>query len=92
MNSAIREKEEAFDRLFLIACFFLLIGGIVMLASASMPLSMKEVEYPYDYVNKQLFAISLGLFGGLIAFLIPTQFWERLGILLPLLSLFLFEI
>ena len=89
MNSAIREKEEAFDRLFLIACFFLLIGGIVMLASASMPLSMKEVEYPYDYVNKQLFAISLGLFGGLIAFLIPTQFWERLGILLPLLSLFL---
>lgn len=89
MNSAIREKEEAFDRLFLIACFFLLIGGIVMLASASMPLSMKEVGYPYDYVNKQLFAISLGLFGGLIAFLIPTQFWERLGILLPLLSLFL---
>ena len=89
MNSAIREKEEAFDRLFLIACFFLLIGGIVMLASASMPLSMKEVGYPYDYVNKQLLAISLGLFGGLIAFLIPTQFWERLGILLPLLSLFL---
>ena len=89
MNSAIREKEEAFDRLFLIACFFLLIGGIVMLASASMPLSMKEEGYPYEYVNRQLLAISLGLIGGLIAFLIPTQFWERLGIFLPLMALLL---
>ena len=63
-----RESTEAFDRLFLLATAFLIIGGIVILASASMPLSMKEEGYPYEYVNKQLFAISLGLIGGSVAF------------------------
>ena len=84
-----RESIEAFDRLFLLATAFLIIGGIVILASASMPLSMKEEGYPYEYVNIQLLAISLGLIGGLIAFSIPTQFWERLGIFLPLMALLL---
>ena len=89
MGITSRESIEAFDRLFLLATAFLIIGGIVILASASMPLSMKEEGYPYEYVNKQLRAISLGSIGGLIAFLIPTQFWERLGIFLPLMALLL---
>ena len=89
MEIISRESTEAFDRLFLLATAFLIIGGIVILASASMPLSMKEEGYPYEYVNRQLLAISLGLIGGLIAFLVPTQFWERLGIFLPLMALLL---
>ena len=89
MDVTSRESTEAFDRLFLLATAFLIIGGIVILASASMPLSMKEEGYPYEYVNKQLRAISLGSIGGLIVFLIPTQFWERLGIFLPLMALLL---
>ena len=60
MDITSRESSEAFDRLFILATAFLIIGGIVILASASMPLSMKEEGYPYEYVNKQLFAISLG--------------------------------
>ena len=89
MNIATRGSNDAFDRLFLIACAFLIIGGIVMLASASMPISMKHFGSPYGYVNKQLFSIGLGLAGGLFIFVIPTQFWEKLGIFLPLLSLIL---
>ena len=89
MDITSRESSEAFDRLFILATAFLIIGGIVILASASMPLSMKEEGFPYEYVNKQLIAITLGLFGGLIAFLIPTQFWEKLGIVLPLMALVL---
>ena len=89
MDITSRESSEAFDRLFILATAFLIIGGIVILASASMPLSMKEEGYPYEYVNKQLIAISLGLFGGLIVFLIPTQFWEKLGIFLPLIAMLL---
>jgi len=53
MGVTSRESTEAFDRLFLLATAFLIIGGIVILASASMPLSMKEEGYPYEYVNKQ---------------------------------------
>ena len=77
MNIATRGSNDAFDRLFLIACAFLVIGGIVMLASASMPISMKHFGSPYGYVNKQLFSIGLGLAGGLFIFVIPTQFWEK---------------
>ena len=89
MNISTRESNEAFDQLFLIACIFLVIGGILMLASASMPISMKHFGSPYGYVNKQLFSIGLGLVGGLLIFIIPTQFWEKLGIFLPLISLIL---
>ncbi|HJL79949.1 MAG TPA: FtsW/RodA/SpoVE family cell cycle protein, partial [Gammaproteobacteria bacterium] len=89
MSTATGESNEAFDRLFLIACAFLIIGGIVMLASASMPISMKHFGSPFGYVNKQLFSIGLGLIGGLFIFVIPTQFWEKLGIFLPLISLIL---
>ncbi|GIS40644.1 MAG: hypothetical protein Ct9H90mP13_04900 [Pseudomonadota bacterium] len=45
-----------------------------MLASASMPISMKHFGSPYGYVNKQLFSIGLGLAGGLFIFVIPTKF------------------
>ena len=68
----MRESNEAFDQLFVIASIFLVIGGIVMLASASMPISMKHFGSPYGYVNKQLFSIGLGLVGGLFIFIIPT--------------------
>ena len=51
MGITSRESIEAFDRLFLLATAFLIIGGIVILASASMPLSMKEEGYPYEYVK-----------------------------------------
>ena len=89
MNTSMRESNEAFDQLFVIASIFLVIGGIVMLASASMPISMKHFGSPFGYVNKQLFSIGLGLVGGLFIFVIPTQFWEKLGIFLPLISLIL---
>ena len=87
MNIATRGSNDAFDRLFLIACAFLVIGGIVMLASSiDANFHLLHFGSPYGYVNKQLFSIGLGLAGGLFIFVIPTQFWEKLNIFATLVS------
>ena len=76
MNTTMRESNEAFDQLFLIACIFLIMGGIVMFASASMPISMKHFGSLW-YVNKQLFSIGLGLVGGLFIFVYQLNFGKN---------------
>jgi len=58
-----------------------------MLASASMPIAVKNLGDPYGYVYKQLFSIGLGLSAGFIAFLIPSRVWEKVGILLPIIAI-----
>ena len=80
------------DHLFVMATTILLIGGLVMLASASMPIAVKNLGDPYGYVYKQLFSIGLGLSAGLVTFLIPSRFWEKFGILLPILAIALLAI
>ncbi len=80
------------DHLFVISTTFLLIGGLVMLASASMPIAVKNLGDPYGYVYKQLFSITLGLSAGLVAFLMPSRIWEKFGILLPILAIVLLTI
>ena len=77
------------DNLFVISTIFLLVGGLVMLASVSMPIAVKNLGDPYGYVYKQLTSIALGLSAGLVAFLIPSRIWEKFGILLPILAIVL---
>ena len=80
------------DHLFVIVTVVLLIGGLVMLASASMPIAVKNLGDPYGYVYKQIFSIGLGLSAGFITFLIPSRMWEKFGILLPILAIGLLTI
>ena len=80
------------DHLFIIVTVVLLIGGLVMLASASMPIAVKNLGDPYGYVYKQIFSIGLGLSAGFITFLIPSRMWEKFGILLPILAIGLLTI
>lgn len=80
---------EGLDKFFLIAIIFLLFGGILMLASASMPIADRDLGEPYGYVYKQSFAILLGLLSGLIFFYIPSFLLEKLGIILPIIAIFL---
>ncbi|MDC0586519.1 putative lipid II flippase FtsW [Gammaproteobacteria bacterium] len=80
---------EGIDKFFLIAIIFLVFAGIMMLASASMPIADRDLGDPYGYVSKQSFAIFLGFLSGLIIFLIPSQFLEKFGITLPIIALLL---
>ena len=81
------ELWEGVDKLFLIAIVFLLFAGIMMLASASMPIADRDLGDPYGYVFKQSFAIVMGLISGLIIFYIPSQILEKFGIILPIIGL-----
>ena len=67
-NRKQHQLWEGIDKLFLIAIVFLLFAGIMMLASASMPIADRDLGDPYGYVFKQSFAIVFGLLFGLIIF------------------------
>ena len=62
-------------------------GGLVMMTSASMLAADKAFGEPFHYLYKQGFAACLGLIVGFSFFLIPTNFWEKQGILTPLIAL-----
>jgi len=89
LNRKQHQLWEGIDKFFLIAIIFLLFAGIMMLASASMPIADRDLGDPYGYVSKQSFAIFLGFLSGLIIFLIPSQFLEKFGIALPIIALLL---
>jgi len=75
------------DKLLLITIITLLIGGMMMLASASMPLAEKSFGDPFAYLYKQSSAVFLGIISSLIFFLTPSQYWEKLGILTPIFAI-----
>ena len=67
-------------------------GGMVMLASASMPFAEKSFGDPFNYLYKQSSAVFLGIIASLIFFLTPTQYWEKLGILTPIFAIVLLSL
>jgi len=64
------------------AALILLSFGLLMVASASMTVSDKLTGSPFFYVQRQLFAMSLGLAGAFVVFRVPMQRWQRWGPLL----------
>ena len=92
MNQPLRKKKrfsffENIDNLFVVSVALLLMGGMVMMTSASMPVAARNFADPFHYFYKQGFAACLGLIVGFLFFLIPTNFWEKLGILTALIAI-----
>ncbi len=72
----------------LLLCVLALIGfGVVLLASASMPLAGRDHEDPFFYLLRHGLALGLALTLGAAAFAVPTQWWQRAGLPLFLLGL-----
>ena len=61
------------DAALLIAIIALLMGGMVMLVSASMPFAEKSLGDPFADLYKQSSAVFLGIIASMIFFLIPIQ-------------------
>ena len=64
----------------------LLIGGFVVLASASISISDRIVGEPFYYVQRQLLAAVIGGAGAFACLLIPMKVWRNVGPLMLLLS------
>lgn len=57
----------------------LLLGGFVILASASISISDNAAGNPFFYIQRQLLAAAIGAVAGGICLFIPMQVWQNLG-------------
>jgi cell division protein FtsW len=72
---------------WMLSCVFgLLLLGLVMVTSASMPFSERNLGEPFALVQKQVAFAVIGSLCGLLAFGIRTELWDRFGLLLLLLA------
>ena len=57
----------------------LLLGGFVILTSASISISDNAAGNPFFYIQRQLLAATIGAIAGAICLFIPMQVWQKLG-------------
>ncbi|HUD96895.1 MAG TPA: putative lipid II flippase FtsW [Woeseiaceae bacterium] len=72
------------DTFLLLIGLALLLGGLVILASASISTSDNSSGNPFYYVERQAVAALIGAAGGLLCLFIPIQTWSSIGPLLLL--------
>lgn len=65
----------------------LLLGGFVILASASISISDNATSNPFFYLQRQLLAAAIGAIAGFICLFIPMRVWQSLGPLMLLIGL-----
>ncbi len=76
-----------FDSVLVSICGALLLGGLVILASASMAVSDQATGDPFFYLERQAVALLLGLAAGGVCLFIPMSVWRALGPLMLLAGL-----
>ena len=77
----------AVDPVFVTLVMTLLLGGLVILASASISVSDRLTGDPFHYVERQLVATVIGAAGGFLCLFVPMQVWRALGPLMLLAGL-----
>jgi cell division protein FtsW len=79
--------ELKLDPVMLTLVLTLLLGGFVILASASITVSDNTVGEPFYYVERQFIAAVIGLAAGAVCLFIPMRVWHALGPLMVLVAL-----
>lgn len=70
----------------------LVLGGFVILASASISVSDRIAGVPFYYLQRQLVAAAIGAAGAYLCLLVPMNVWRSLGPLMLLLAFLLLVI
>ncbi len=73
------KTELQIDPVLLAIVLALLMGGFVILASASISISDNATGNPFFYVQRQLLAAAIGAAAGFVCLFIPMQVWRSLG-------------
>ena len=73
------KTELQIDSVLLIIAMALLMGGFVILASASISISNNAANNPFFYIQRQLVAAAIGAVAGFICLFIPMRLWRSLG-------------
>ena len=83
MPFPVRLKTELqLDPVLLGIATTLLLGGFVILASASITTADTSIGQPFFYLQRQVVAALIGAAGGLACLFVPMSAWQRLGPLL----------
>jgi cell division protein FtsW len=73
------KTELQIDPVLLTIVLAILMGGFVILASASISISDSTANNPFFYVQRQLLAAAIGAAAGFVCLFIPMQVWRNLG-------------
>lgn len=68
-----------YDRWLVTVVFVLISLGLLMVASASIVVSDKQLHQPFYYLYRQFFGIMLGVLVGSIVVQFKISFWEKMG-------------
>jgi cell division protein FtsW len=79
--------EIKLDPVLLTIVLALLLGGLVILASASITIADNATGNPFHYVERQLLAAAIGIAAGLFCLFIPMRVWQSLGPLMLLIGI-----
>jgi cell division protein FtsW len=79
--------ELQFDSVLLGIVLALLLGGFVILASASISVSDNLTGNPFHYLQRQLLAAAIGVVAGGVCLFIPMQVWRNVGPILLFLGI-----
>jgi cell division protein FtsW len=86
------KTEFKLDPVLLALALTLLLGGFVILASASITIADKDAGDPFFYVERQLIAAAIGAAAGLFCLFVPMRAWQNLGPVMLLVGLALLVI
>ncbi len=67
------------DPVLMAICLTLVLGGLIVLASASIAVADKATDDPFFYVQRQVVAILLGLAAGAFCLFVPMNVWRAAG-------------
>jgi cell division protein FtsW len=73
------KTELQIDSILLTIVLTLLLGGFVILASASISISDNAAGNPFFYIQRQLVAAAIGALAGGVCLFIPMRVWQNLG-------------
>lgn len=65
---------------------FLLGIGLVMVASSSVSIAEKQMANPFHYLQRQLVFVIAGLIAAAVTVNIPVKIWEKMGLMLVIVS------
>lgn len=76
-----------YDRLLLIVIATLLAFGLLMVASSSIVISEHQYGQPFHFFFHQLFYLIVGISAGIVIVQIKTAYWQRISLMLLVLSI-----
>jgi cell division protein FtsW len=79
--------ELKLDPVLMTLVLMLLLGGFVILASASITISDNATGDPFFYLERQLIAAAIGLAAGAFCLFVPMSVWQSLGFLMLLVGI-----